>query len=146
MHAGRRSPTPTPTPTPTSTPLTCACPTAPSTTPPAAPTITFTSTDSCTPEGGQAQAPDSVMAAVYFTAEVQFEEPLQSTLTAADFGVGSVAPPPSLAGSSNSSSANCSCGTAARREAAPGMVFLPPLHTLIVNTHVTADGYCICNR
>lgn len=131
MHAGRPAPTPTPRPTPTSTPLTCPCPTTPSTTPPAAPTISFTSTDSCPPEG--AQASDSVTgAAVFFTAQVQFEEPVQGSLTPADFGVGSVAPP-SLVSSSNSS-ANCSCGTAVRREPAPGML-------LPVTCSVTADDH-----
>ncbi|KAL3154789.1 hypothetical protein ABBQ38_011332 [Trebouxia sp. C0009 RCD-2024] len=137
MHAGRPAPTPTPRPTPTSTPLTCPCPTTPSTTPPAAPTISFTSTDSCPPEG--AQASDSVTgAAVFFTAQVQFEEPVQGSLTPADFGVGSVAPP-SLVSSSNSS-ANCSCGTAVRREPAPGAGVVTGVTQLSCTTY-SVRGY-----
>ena len=124
MHAG---PTPTPTPTPTTTPLACACPTSNSTAPPAAPTITFTSTDSCPPEG--VEASNSTTGAVYFTAEVQFDEPIEGRLTAADFGVGSVAAAGLV---SSNSSANCSCGTAVRREAAPGLFLSVCLFVLSV--------------
>ena len=120
MDAGR--PTPTPTPAPTTTPLACTCPTAASTAPPAAPTITFTSTDSCPPQG--AQPSNSTTGAIYFTAQVQFQGPLQRSLTAADFGVGSVTLPSLV----SNSSANCSCGTTARREASPGMALSHALY------------------
>lgn len=61
---------------------------------------------------------NSSTGAIYFTAQVKFNGPVQSGgLTAASFGVGSVA-----AGTVGSnSSANCSCGTTARRNATTGM-------------------------
>ena len=112
MRVGR--PTSTPTPTPTTTALGCTCPTTASTAPPAAPTIIFTSADSCPPQG--AQASNSTTGAIYFSAQVQFEEPVQGSLTAADFAVGSVAAHSLV----SNNTANCSCGTAVRREASPG--------------------------
>ena len=112
---------PTPTTTPSTTPIAgCACNTTSSTVPQPASTITFTSTDSCPPEDTRT-ASNSTTGAIYFTAQVQFNSPIQAgSLTAADFGVGSVA----AASLSNNNSANCSCGTTVRREATPGTVKL----------------------
>ena len=93
----------------------CACNTTSNTVPQPAPTVTFTQTDSCTPEG-RATA-NSSTGAVYFTAQVQFNGPVQAgTLSPDSFGVGQVAPP-NVTGNSSS---NCSCGTSPRRETVPG--------------------------
>ena len=118
--AGGPPASPTPTPAPSATSIAgCGCNATSSTVPQPAPAITFTFTDSCLLAGSAAS--NSTTGAIYFTAKVQFNGPIQAgSLTADDFGVGSVA----TANLSSNGSANCSCGTTARREASPGTLVL----------------------
>lgn len=120
MHAGTSaSPIAAASPTPTATAVAgCTCDATSNTLPQPTPTITFTSTDSCVPAGTTAS--NSTTGAIYFTAQVQFNGPVQAgSLTPASFGVGSIA---AANLTSNSTDANCSCGTTVRREATPGVL------------------------
>lgn len=120
MRAGTSaSPLAAASPSPTATAVAgCTCNTTSNTLPQPTPTITFTSTDSCVP--ASTTASNSTTGAIYFTAQVQFNGPVQAGgLTPASFGVGSVA---AANLTSNSTDANCSCGATIRREATPGVL------------------------
>ncbi|KAL0049728.1 hypothetical protein WJX82_008715 [Trebouxia sp. C0006] len=131
------SPVAAASPSPTATAVAgCTCNSTSNTLLQPTPTITFTSTDSCVPAGTTAS--NSTTGAIYFTAQVQFNGPVQAGgLTPASFGVGSIA---AANLTSNSTDANCSCGTTVRREATPGSGAVTSVTQLDCSTY-TVQGY-----